>query len=62
MKNGRFPAKSQRQFPGVKVVFSEKAFLAFIQATAAIWLIYLQTQAYSLPPSIPEQTRPSHSK
>jgi hypothetical protein len=61
MKGDQFPTKNQRQSPGVKVIFSEKAFLAVIYATV-IGFGYLHPQNHSLPPTLPEQLRPLNNK
>jgi hypothetical protein len=61
MKDDRFFAKNQRQAPGVKVIFSEKAFLAVIYATV-IGFGYLYPQARSAPQKTIEQVRSSQNK
>jgi hypothetical protein len=62
MKGDRLSSITQRQLLGLKVVFSEKAFVAVLQAAVTLGLIYLQTQAPSLPPTPPNQVRPLHNK
>jgi hypothetical protein len=61
MKSDQFPRKNQRQSSGVKVIFSEKAFLAVIYATV-IGFGYLHPKTHSSPPSLPEQLRPLDNK
>jgi hypothetical protein len=61
MKDDRLPAKKQYQPAGMKVVFSEKAFLAIIYAIV-IGFSYLDSQIRSVPPKAIEQVRSLENK